>query len=513
MRQSAFAIRLHRADDVAVLRRPVKAGTALLVDGLRITASQDIPPGHKIAIAAVSDRSPIRKDGHIIGFAKGHIAPGNHVHVHNVVLRTRGATRSRGGHAEPVRYYPPAQMRAFQGYARPGGGAGTRNYVAIVSSVNCSASVARLVAERFRTPEFRRDFPNVDGVVAFTHKAGCAAGDDSIALLQRTLAGMVRHPNVHGCLLLGLGCETSHVHCIVRNHALDRLPPGAPKPVLMTIQDCGGVAKTIEAATAAIRRLLPAANAQRRTALPVSKLILAENCGGSDGNSGLTANPALGAAADELVRYRAAVVLAETPEICGAEERLVSRAANGKVARQLLALVRWWYKHARAHNSTIDNNPSPGNKAGGLTTIWEKSLGAIAKGGRSPLRAVYRYAEQVTASGLCFMDTPGFDPVSMTGLIAGGCNIGVFTTGRGSVFGCKPVPTLKVATNTALFRRMHGDMDLNAGTILDGRETVEQVGRRIVEKIIAVAGGERTKSELAGVGDEEFAPWELGPTF
>jgi altronate hydrolase len=263
----------------------------------------------------------------------------------------------------------------------------------------------------------------------------------------------------------------------------------------------------------AITKLLPIANSQRRTTQPISKLILAENCGGSDGNSGITANPALGVASDELVRYGGTSVLAETPEIYGAEHLLVRRAADRKTGEKLLGFIRWWEEHARQHHATIDNNPSYGNREGGLTTIYEKSLGAVAKGGQSPLAAVYAYAEQVTTPGFCFMDTPGFDPVSMTGLVCGGCNLGVFTTGRGSVYGCKPAPCIKVATNTPLYDWMRDDIDLNAGTILDGTESVDQVGHRIFEKIIAVASGEKTKSEEAGIGDEEFAPWILGPTF
>jgi len=509
-----FALRLHPADDVAVLKRPLKAGTALVDGTLRITAAQDIPPGHKIAVAAVADGAPVRKYGQIIGFAKGDIAPGAHVHQHNLVLKDFGRECQFCVDAKPVRFHPPEKMRYFQGYARQDGRSGTRNYAAIVSSVNCSASVARFVAERFKTPDFKRDFPNVDGVVAFTHKGGCADGDEAVALLRRTLAGMASHPNVGACLLLGLGCEHTQV-CQVAEAAGAMgaaLASGAAPPAMLTIQECGGVSKTVEAAAAALRALLPGANACRRTPQPVSKLVLAENCGGSDGNSGITANPALGVASDELVRYGGASVLAETPEIYGAEHLLARRAATPEVGAKLVALIRWWEAHVRSRNATIDNNPSPGNKAGGLTTILEKSLGAVAKGGQSPLMAVYNYAEQVTAAGLCFMDTPGLDPVSMTGLVAGGCNIGVFTTGRGSVFGLKPAPCIKVATNSALFERMNDDMDLNAGTILDGTETLQQVGLRIFEKLIAVASGERTKSELAGMGDEEFAPWELGPT-
>jgi altronate hydrolase len=313
--------------------------------------------------------------------------------------------------------------------------------------------------------------------------------------------------------MIGLGCEVNQVDAVRQTYQLDAVRVGEIAPAFMNIQSTGGVRKTVEAGVAAVLKLLPAANELRRLLQPISKLILAENCGGSDGNSGITANPALGVASDELVRYGGTSVLAETPEIYGAEHLLTRRAVSREVGEKLVALIRWWENHAKQYGASIDNNPSHGNKEGGLTNIYEKSLGAVAKGGQSPLAAVYQYAEPITTPGFCFMDTPGYDPVSMTGLVAGGCNVGVFTTGRGSVYGCKPAPCLKVATNTALYQWMEEDMDINAGTILDGTETVEQVGRRIFEKIIAVASGEKTKSELAGLGDEEFAPWQLGPTF
>jgi altronate hydrolase len=330
---------------------------------------------------------------------------------------------------------------------------------------------------------------------------------------MRVLAGIARHPNIAGYVMIGLGCEVNQVQFIRKEHKLDEIQPGESAPTFLTIQSSGGVRRTVDAAAEAVNKLLPIANDIRRTFQPISKLILAENCGGSDGNSGITANPALGVASDELVRYGATSVLAETPEIYGAEHLLTRRAVTRETGEKLVSLVRWWEDHVRRFDATIDNNPSYGNKEGGLTTIYEKSLGAAAKGGQSPLAAVYKYAEPIITPGFCFMDTPGLDPVSMTGLVAGGCNIGVFTTGRGSVYGCKPAPCIKVATNTSLYNWMEEDMDINAGTILDGAETVEQVGLRIFEKIVAVADGEKTKSELAGIGDEEFAPWILGPTF
>jgi arabinonate dehydratase len=509
-----FALRLHADDNVAVARRPLKAGVELLNGSLHVTPAKDIPPGHKIALTELADGDAVRKYGQVIGFAKGCIAPGDHVHSHNLEMKDFGRDYQFCAEARPVNYYSPEQMRSFPGYLRPNGRVGTRNYLAVISSVNCSASVSHYVADRFKNSDFRRDFPNVDGVVAFTHKSGCAIQPgDPHKLLQRVLAGVARHPNISGYVMIGLGCEVNQVQFMVKDYKLDQPRAGELAPAFMTIQSAGGVRKTVEAGTDALAKLLPIANDMRRSSQPISKLILAENCGGSDGNSGITANPALGVASDELVRYGGTSVLAETPEIYGAEHLLTRRAVTREIGEKLVSLIHWWEDHVRLHNATIDNNPTFGNKEGGLTTIYEKSLGAVAKGGQSPLAAVYQYAEPITTTGFCFMDTPGYDPVSMTGLVTGGCNIGVFTTGRGSVYGCKPAPCIKVATNTPLFTHMNEDMDINAGTILDGSETVEQVGQRIFEKIIAVAGGEKTKSELAGIGDEEFAPWILGPTF
>jgi len=509
-----FALRLRESDDVAVIKRAVRAGTELLDGSTRLIVGRDIPPGHKLAVKAVPDGAPVRKYGQIIGFAKGNIQAGDHVHSHNLAVKDFAREYEFCVDARPVHFHPAEQMRFFPGYARPGGRVGTRNYVAVISSVNCSASVSHYVRDRFKTEDFRRDFPQVDGVIAFTHKSGCAIQPgEPHQLLMRVLAGIARHPNIAGYVMIGLGCEVNQVQIIRKEFKLDELKPGEAAPSFLTIQSSGGVRRTVEAATAAVAKLLPAANDLRRAPQPISKLILAENCGGSDGNSGITANPALGVASDELVRYRGTSVLAETPEIYGAEHLLTRRAVTREVGEKLVSHIRWWERHARQHDASIDNNPSYGNKEGGLTTIYEKSLGAVAKGGQAPLSAVYDYAEPITATGFCFMDTPGYDPVSMTGLVCGGCNIGVFTTGRGSVYGCKPSPCIKVATNTLLYNWMQDDMDINAGTVLDGTETVGDVGRRIFEKIIAVAGGEKTKSELAGIGDEEFAPWILGPTF
>lgn len=505
-------LHLHPTDNVAVARTVLLPGRTVRVNGISVEVRDRIRPLHKVAIADIEEGGILRKYGQPIGLARGAIPAGSHVHVHNVVLGAFERAAAIGHDARPLPPIAPEERRTFQGYSRPGGLAGTRNYLAVISSVNCSASVSRYVAERFRGSDALRAFPGIDGVVAFTHKSGCAMSpDEPTRLLQRVLGGMARHPNITGYVLVGLGCEVNQTTALVRNEHLENAAAGEIPAAVLNIQTQGGVQRTVDAAVEAVAKLLPASNALQRTPQPLEKLTLALNCGGSDGASGITANPAVGVAADLLVRHGGAAVLAETPEIYGAEHLLTRRAANHEVGERLMARVRWWEDHVRRHDASIDNNPSVGNKEGGLTTIYEKSLGAVAKGGQAPLMAVYEYAEPVTTRGLCFMDTPGYDPVSMTGLVAGGCNVAVFTTGRGSVYGCKPTPCLKIATTTALFDWMREDMDLNAGTILDATETVEEVGRRLFERILLMAGGEKTRSELAGLGDEEFAPWILGP--
>lgn len=508
------SIRLHPDDDVVVLKKPVTAGTSWESGGAVIGIRQPAGRGHKLAVRDLSDGAPIRKYGQVIGFARGAIAAGDLVHTHNLVLRDVSREYEFGTDIRPLAPVPAEQIRQFQGFSRPDGRAGTRNYVAVISSVNCSASVSKYVKARFTPEQLRRDFPNVDGVLAFTHKSGCCVQPgEPHAMLQRVLAGVARHPNVFGYVMIGLGCEGHQLSGIRADGKLDQLRPGEPAPSFLNIQQQGGVQKTVDAAVAAVARLLPVANAVHRTPQSLRQLILALNCGGSDGASGITANPALGVASDELVRQGGTSVLAETPEIYGAEHLLTRRALTREIGERLLGHIRWWEQYVKLFGASIDNNPSPGNKEGGLTTIYEKSLGALAKGGQAPLSAVYKYAETIDRPGFAFMDTPGFDPVSMTGLVCGGCNVGVFTTGRGSVYGCKPAPCIKVATNTTLYDWMRDDMDINAGTILDGTETVEEVGHRIFEEILAVANGKQTKSEAQGLGDEEFAPWILGPTF
>jgi altronate hydrolase len=508
---SEVAVHLRPEDNIAVAARNLQAGLEVQVNGGPLILAQRIGLGHKIALRDIHKGEPVFKYGQIIGFANQNIPAGSHVHVHNVSADAFERDYAFCRDCPP----PPraAEPRFFMGYDRGDGRYGTRNYIAIISTVNCSASTSKYISERFRATDLLRQYPNVDGVVPITHKQGCAMQYDGPdhQQLDRTLAGFARHPNVAAYILVGLGCETGQAIHLIENQGLVQLNGSRKKPLVLTIQECGGIRKTVDAGVQALAELLPQVNDVRRTKLPASKLILGTNCGGSDGNSGVTANPALGVASDLLVAQGGTSILGETPEIYGAEHLLTRRAVSRAVGERLVERIKWWEWYAGIFGAEINNNPSVGNKEGGLTTIYEKSLGAIAKAGSTALVDVVGYAEPVTARGFVVMDTPGYDPVSMTGIVAGGANVLVFTTGRGSVFGCKPAPSIKVATNSPMYRHMLDDMDINAGVILEGTP-VEEVGRQIFEEILSVAGGKKTKSELNGVGEEEFAPWSIGPT-
>ena len=509
---SQVAVHLRPEDNVAVAARPIPEGAEIRAGDDTLVTTGRVGMGHKLALRPIRAGEAVLKYGQVIGFAGRDIPAGAHVHVHNV--RADAFERDYAFCRDcPPPPPPPAQRRTFQGYDRGDGRYGTRNYVAVISTVNCSASTSKYISERIRARGLLNQFPNVDGVVAITHKSGCAMQYDGPdhRQLDRTLAGFARHPNVAAYVLVGLGCETGQAIHLIDNEGLIQLNGSRKKPTVLTIQECGGIGKTVEAGVRAVAELLPRVNDLRRTPLSADKLVLGTNCGGSDGNSGVTANPALGAASDLLVAQGGTSILGETPEIYGAEHLLTRRAVSRAVVEKLVERIKWWEWYTGLFGAEINNNPSPGNKEGGLTTIYEKSLGAIAKGGSTALVDVVGYAEPVRAKGLVVMDTPGYDPVSMTGIVAGGANVLVFTTGRGSVFGCKPAPSLKVATNTPLYRHMEDDMDVNAGVILDGTP-VGEVGRQIFEEILAVASGQKTKSERNGVGEEEFAPWNIGPT-
>jgi altronate hydrolase len=503
------AVLLHPDDQVVIAKEPLAAGTVLRIPGGEdVRVSGLVPPGHKLALRPVADGDAIRRYGHVIGFATAPIAPGEHVHSHNLEVGALELDYAFCADYEPVEPVPEAQRRTFLGFRRTDGRVGTRNYVAVLASVNCSASAVVSVARHFERPGALDAYPNVDGVIALPHKGGCGAhiGSDAVHLLQRTLMGNVHHPNVAGYVILSLGCEVNQPDDMIEYTGLD-----GDHPQVITIQADGGYLETVERGIEAVERILPGANQAVREPVPVSELMVALQCGGSDGWSGVTANPGLGKACDTIVRQGGTVVLGETTEIYGAEHLLTRRPKRPEVAQRLVDMIHSWERYTQWWGASIDNNPTPGNKAGGLTTIYEKSLGAAAKAGSTPLNQVVAYGERVTERGFVHMDTPGFDPVGATGQVAGGCQLIVFTTGRGSAFGYKPAPSMKVATNTALYERQEPDMDLNAGKVLDGT-SLDALGEEIFEEIVAVASGKRTKSEAAGIGAEEFNPWILGAT-
>lgn len=507
----SVAIRLHPTlDNVAIAKQPLQQGQLLKRTEGDLSLRQFVPDGHKFALGAIRHGDAVRRYGQIIGFATQDIAPGDHVHSHNLNVQDFARDYQFAVDAPAVDFVPENERRTFMGYKRRDGRVGTRNYIGVISTVNCSAHTVREIAHHF-TDDILADYPNIDGVIALAHLAGCAVqiGGADYVLLQRTLAGMAQHVNVGAYIIVGLGCETNQIADLVANYSLNGSSDFTPPS--LTIQGEGGIRKTIQAGIEAIEELLPYANNVERTPQPISELMVALQCGGSDGWSGVTANPLVGAVSDEIVRQGGTVVLGETPEIYGAEHMLTRRAVSRDVGEKLIEKVRWWEEHSARMGIEIDNNPSPGNKLGGLTTIYEKSLGAVAKGGTTPLTGVYDYAEPVTARGFTFMDSPGYDSVAVTGQVAGGSNLVLFTTGRGSAFGFKPAPSIKIATNSSMYHHMEDDMDFNAGQILEGT-SMEEAAAQLLDQVIAVASGAPSKSEAQGVGESEFNPWNLGGT-
>jgi altronate hydrolase len=499
----ASYLRLHPTDNVVVAVAGLSPGD--IVDDVKII--RRIPPGHKAAVRAIAKDAPALKFGQIIGFATQDIAPGDWVHEHNIAFHSvdRDYEYATGANPPPVITAPAT----FQGYRRANGKVGTRNYLGILTSVNCSATVARLIAREVEKRGLLDDYPQIDGVIPLVHGHGCGMDSkgEGYDVLKRTMWGYAANPNMGAVLMVGLGCETFQIG---RWKQAYNIAEGDTFRSL-TIQDTGGTQKAVDAGLAAVIDMLPMMAKTERTTAPASELMLALQCGGSDGYSGITANPALGAAVDLLVAHGGTAILSETPEIYGAEHLLTRRAKDRAVGEKLIERIRWWEDYVSRSAGSMNNNPSPGNKAGGLTTILEKSLGAAAKGGTTTLNAVYEYAQPVTEKGFVFMDTPGYDPVSATGQVAGGANILCFTTGRGSAYGCKPTPSIKLATNTPIYERMTDDMDINCGDVLDG-VSIQVKGKEIFEHILKIASGTRSKSEKLGYGDAEFVPWQIGAT-
>ena len=496
-------IRLHAADNVVVALQDLAKGAVLAE--VPVPLAQAVPRGHKIATAPIAPGGQVIRYGQIIGAATHPIAAGEHIHTHNIGMGTHDLDYAFASesHPQPV----PDRARHFMGYHRADGKVGTRNYLGILTSVNCSGSVARFIAEAVDRQGWLSEFPNVDGVVAIVHGTGCGMSgkDEGYDTLFRTLQGYARNPNFGGILLVGLGCEVMQIPDLI---GAGRMRADGNFRY-MTIQQTGGTRKTIDKGVAVLREMAEVANRVSRQPAGLEHLMVGMQCGGSDGYSGITANPALGAASDLLVAHGGTTILSETPEIYGAEHLLTRRAVSREVGEKIVERIHWWEEYTARWGGEMDNNPSPGNKKGGLTTILEKSLGAVAKGGTAPLTQVYKFAEPVTERGFVYMDTPGYDPASVTGQIAGGANLIAFTTGRGSVSGYKPTPCIKLATNSEMYARMSEDMDINCGDIITG-VTLEAKGREIFEMLLRVASGELTKSESLGFGGAEFVPWQMG---
>jgi len=502
------AIRLHPNDDVIIATRQLVSGTRIETEDLVVTGL--IPPGHKIATRAIAKGEPVKRYNQIIGVAREAIARGQHVHTPNL-----GMAEFAREHEFGVDTHPTAAAREpahFMGIRRADGRVATLNYIGILTSVNCSATVARAIADHFRRdmhPEELAAFPNVDGVIALTHGLGCGVDlrGEGMAILQRTLVGYAAHPNFASVLFVGLGCETNQIGGVLESGGLT---DNTAQLRSFTIQDSGGTRKTIERGIAMVRDMLADANRAVREKVSASHLMVGLQCGGSDGYSGISANPALGAAVDRLVQHGGTAILSETPEVYGAEHLLTRRAVSREVGEKLLARIAWWQDYCVRNGAALDNNPSAGNKVGGLTTILEKSLGAVAKGGTTNLVDVYEYAQPIRAKGFVFMDSPGYDPMSATGQVASGANLICFTTGRGSAYGCAPSPSLKLATNTALWERQEEDIDINCGGVIDGTASIDQLGADIFQMMLDCASGTRSKSELHGYGQNEFVPWQVG---
>ena len=510
-RPAARTLLLNAADNVAVALGNLDVGTQTPQG---VTTIRRVPKGHKFTVRAVKAGEAIIKFGQIIGFAKEGIAPGDWVHEHNCSIgEQHGAFERDYAFSEgvvPVEFVADAQRATFQGFRRANGTVGTRNYIGILTSVNCSTTVAGFIATEIERSGILEDYPNIDGIVALKQANGCVIDYRGVIFdtLKKTTWGYATNPNMGGVIMVGLGCEGFQIPKLKEAYGVTENETFRT----MTIQEVGGTRKTVAAGVEAVKAMLPIVNRAKRETVPASELMLALQCGGSDGYSGITANPALGVAADILVRHGGTAILSETPEIYGAEHLLTRRAKNPEVGQKLVDIIHWWEDYAARNNMEMNNNPSPGNKLGGLTTILEKSLGAAAKGGTTPLNAVYHYADPVTEKGFVFMDTPGYDPVSATGQVAGGANILCFTTGRGSAYGCKPTPSIKIATNSDIYHKMLDDMDINGGEVVEGG-SLEAKGQEIFDKILAVASGEKSKSELLGYGDNEFVPWQIGATF
>lgn len=498
-------IRLDPADNVVIARTAIEPG--VVIDSENVTTLHETPLGHKIATRLIDKGEPILKYNTVIGYAAEDIQPGSWMHSHNIQFDDLVKDYAFSRDYKPTELLAPEQRATFQGIVRKDGRIGTRNYIGIFVTVNCSATVARKIADYF-DEERLEDYPNVDGVVPFVHEMGCGMEmtGEPMDLLRRTIAGYIRHPNTAGALVCSLGCERNNMMEFMTQQSLET----GKMLKALTMQQVGGTQKAIVEGKKLIREMLAEANQIERQPCSAEHITVGLQCGGSDGFSGLSANPGLGKAVDILVRNGGTAILSETPELYGVEHTLTARAQNLEVGQKIVDRMNWWLEYNKGRDTQINGRVSPGNNAGGLANILEKSLGGSKKGGSTGVMAAYKYAEPVTEHGLVFMDTPGYDPVSATGQIAGGANLICFTTGRGSCFGSYPAPTIKLSSNTPMYERMIDDMDINCGPVIDGTATLDEIGETIFNEFIEVASGKKSKSEALGVGEDEFVPWPIG---
>ena len=493
-------IKLNAKDNIAVAPMNIPTGSEI---NSELKTQSNIPFGHKISLVDIKKGDLVYKYGQIIGIASEEIKKGSHVHSHNLIFHEFDRNYKFIKKKLSQNY---KSNKSFFGYKRQNGTVGTRNYIGLISTVNCSATVVKKIANKINKYLRDKNFKNIDGAVCLKHSSGCGMNTSGkgMDVFNRTIEGFKSHQNFGKVFVIGLGCECAQIS-IYKNNNKDNVE-------YLNIQDEGGTNQIINKVFKRVIEELPKINKLERSESPLSKLTLALQCGGSDSYSGITANPALGIAADLLVEYGGSTILAETPEIYGAEHLLIERALKESHIDKLNDQIKWWKHYTKINDGSLDNNPSPGNKKGGLTTILEKSLGAVAKGGNSVMVDVLDYAEKISNNGFHFMDSPGYDPVSVTGQVAAGSNLICFTTGRGSCFGFKPTPSLKIATNTNMYNNLIEDMDVNAGTIMDGVNSIEEIGAQIFEELIEVASGKKTKSEINEYGDDEFNPWVIGAT-
>src|SRR5215218_10732385 len=489
---SEFAIVVDPTDNVAVVKKPTSPGLELVLpDQSVIEIRAAVPPGHRFATQDIPAGQFVLQFGQPIGTSLG-IKQGEQITHDNMsddvpIIRELPEDL----HTPPPDYIPVSERATFMGFRRPDGRVGTRNFVLVVPTSMCASHEAQQIALMAEFLHYKRErFPNVDGDVAIPHNKGCGCQEGStIEVMLRTLSNYADHPNVGGVVLLDLGCEKTNLarveqYLLKREKAFD-------KPVAkIGIQEVGGTQAAIEQGLREVERMLPEVNRIEREECSVSELVLGVKCGGSDGFSGISANPSLGRAADALVRSGGTVLITEVPEFCGAEHIIARRAKDAGTGRAVYRMIDWYKEYASKFGAVLNQNPSPGNVAGGLLNITIKSLGAMSKAGTTRVEGVIEYAETPRGRGLHLMQGPGYDQESTPGLVAAGATVVVFTTGRGTTIGNAIAPVIKLASNDAVFERMSRDLDLSAGGVLDGTETIEEIGARVFEHVCRVAGGE-----------------------